>query len=150
MDGIIKLAWKLDLDRVSTWEKFPNVDMENEIQYNEFKLPELILLSIKEVDMYYRSMNCWEYKKCGREVGGSSVQQLGVCPAALDLRWDGINGGINAGRFCWYVVGTFCDGDIQGTFAAKYRKCIQCEFFLKVDMESGKMFKFTKQDIKSA
>lgn len=23
--------------------------------------------------------NCWEFKKCGRETGGSKVKELGVC-----------------------------------------------------------------------
>jgi hypothetical protein len=99
--------------------------------------------------MDHQLMNCWEYKKCGREVGGSRIQELGVCPAAEDQLWDGVNGGTNAGRFCWYVVGTYCDGDVQGTFVAKYRKCVQCDFFLKVDLESGKKFIFTKQEIKT-
>ncbi|MGD0283853.1 MAG: two-CW domain-containing protein, partial [Dissulfurispiraceae bacterium] len=26
-------------------------------------------------------MNCWEFKKCGREMGGVNIEQLGVCPA---------------------------------------------------------------------
>lgn len=30
--------------------------------------------------------NCWEYFKCGREPGGSKVDELGVCPAATEER----------------------------------------------------------------
>jgi hypothetical protein len=29
------------------------------------------------------STNWWEFKKCGREVGGSKVKELGFCPALL-------------------------------------------------------------------
>jgi len=26
-------------------------------------------------------LNCWEFKKCGRQPGGPKVAELGVCPA---------------------------------------------------------------------
>ena len=47
--------------------------------------------------------NCWEHKKCGREPGGSETESLGVCPAAVESRLDGVHGGRNAGRACWIV-----------------------------------------------
>jgi hypothetical protein len=25
--------------------------------------------------------NCWEFKNCGREIGGIKVKEMGVCPA---------------------------------------------------------------------
>ncbi len=76
-----------------------------------------------------KNKNCWEFKQCGREVGGTRAQELGACPAALDNRLNGIHGGKNAGRACWVIAGTFCDGRPQGTFVSKYSSCIECDFY---------------------
>ncbi len=76
--------------------------------------------------------NCWEYFKCGREPGGSKVDELGVCPAATEERLDGVNRGKNAGRCCWAVAGTFCKGEVQGTFAKKFEDCLKCPFYREV------------------
>lgn len=27
-------------------------------------------------------LNCWEFKKCGRETGGLKIKEMGVCPDA--------------------------------------------------------------------
>jgi hypothetical protein len=32
------------------------------------------------------------------------------------------------GRPCWAVAGTFCDGEVQGTFAKKLINCMDCDF----------------------
>ncbi len=72
--------------------------------------------------------NCWEYMKCGRQPGGDKADVLGVCPAADDRSYDGINCGKNAGRFCWAVAGTFCGGKVQGTFADKRQSWLSCGF----------------------
>ena len=79
-------------------------------------------------------LNCWEFKHCGREPGGSSYHQ-GACPAAEERALDGVHGGKNAGRSCWVVAGTLCDGSVQGTFAKKYSGCEQCDFYDKVWQE---------------
>jgi serine/threonine protein kinase len=81
--------------------------------------------------------NCWEYMKCGRQSGGGKVPELGICPAATDASYDGINFGKNAGRFCWAVAGTLCDEQVQGTFAEKRISCISCDFFKLVQQEEG-------------
>lgn len=81
--------------------------------------------------------NCWEVMKCGREPGGKKAKELGVCPAASDKRLEGVHGGRKAGRTCWVIAGTFCDGVVQGTFAQKYRDCSVCEFFRQVRKEEG-------------
>ncbi|MFA5844708.1 MAG: hypothetical protein WC971_07755 [Coriobacteriia bacterium] len=73
-------------------------------------------------------MNCWEFKKCGREPGGAHVADLGVCPAATEMALDGANLGKASGRACWVVAGTFCEGVVQGTFAQKLQSCTECEF----------------------
>ncbi len=64
-------------------------------------------------------MNCWEFKKCGREAGGTNSSLLGVCPAYPDH-----------GQCCARVAGTLCGGTAQGTFATKLATCVDCDFFL--------------------
>jgi len=88
--------------------------------------------------------NCWEFMKCGREPGGSSADELGICPASIAVRFEETNGGNCAGRFCWPVAGTFCNGDLQGTFAAKIKNCLKCPFFQSVSRQEGDTFIFIK------
>ncbi len=82
-------------------------------------------------------MDCWEFKACGREPGGSKVAEFGVCPAAVDESSEGLNGGSMGGRICWAVTGTFCGGKVQGSFAAKELSCMNCDFYKKVQAEEG-------------
>lgn len=79
-----------------------------------------------------KKLNCWEFKKCGREPGGSKAAELGVCPSSIDDSYHGVHGGFNAGRGCWAVAGTFCHGERQGTFAQKIANCVECDFLRKV------------------
>jgi hypothetical protein len=79
--------------------------------------------------------NCWEFKKCGRELGGKKVSELGVCPSAAAPEFNGIHGGKNAGRACWVVAGSLCGGKIQGTYAQKLANCWRCEFMNMVKRE---------------
>ena len=81
--------------------------------------------------------NCWEVMECGREPGGKNAEEFGICPAAVDKRLDTVHGGKNAGRACWVIAGTFCEGAVQGTFALKYRDCSSCRFFRQVKTEEG-------------
>jgi hypothetical protein len=78
---------------------------------------------------------------CGREPGGKNVNIFGECPAATDERLDELHGGKNAGRACWVVAGTFCEGKAQGTFAQKYQNCTTCDFFRQVKVEEGSDYK---------
>jgi hypothetical protein len=84
--------------------------------------------------------NCWEHKRCGRESGGENEKDLGVCPAASESKLDGIHGGINAGRACWVVAGTFCGNGVQGTFAKKLPDCIECDFYNLIEEEEEPKF----------
>lgn len=68
------------------------------------------------------AQNCWEFKKCGREAGGSKVSELGVCIAYPDH-----------GKDCWIAAGTFCGGKAQGSFAQKFASCKVCEFYKLVN-----------------
>ena len=63
-------------------------------------------------------MRCWEYLKCGREEGGVNAESDGICPAYP-----------NDGRGCWFVAGTFCGGQAQGTYAEKMGTCQDCDFY---------------------
>ncbi|MCK4911448.1 MAG: hypothetical protein KAR83_07385 [Thermodesulfovibrionales bacterium] len=64
-------------------------------------------------------MNCWEFKKCGREKGGAKAEASGLCPAIP-----------YHGKHCARVSGTLCGGEIQGTFAVKFANCMQCDFYM--------------------
>ncbi|MGC1119656.1 MAG: hypothetical protein WBA22_01065 [Candidatus Methanofastidiosia archaeon] len=83
---------------------------------------------------------CWEFFECGREPGGANVDELGVCPAAVETDRDTTNKGKNGGRICWAVAGTLCKGEIQGSFAKKLVACVECRFYKKVRKEEGKAF----------
>ena len=65
-----------------------------------------------------RPLNCWEFKKCGRQAGGANAAKLGVCPAYP-----------NHGRQCAEIAGTLCGGKVQGSFASKAANCMKCDFF---------------------
>ena len=104
--------------------------------------------------MSTKKRNCWEFMKCQREPGGARVAEKGVCVAAMDSSYEGINDGKNAGRICWAVAGTCCGGEIQGTFAEKRDSCTNCSFYRLVQEEedtsnSGhKLFNYFSEDEK--
>lgn len=79
--------------------------------------------------------NCWEFKNCGREPGGIKAGKEGICPAAEEKTFDTFNHGINAGRACWLVAGTFCDDEVSGTFAEKIDTCRNCNFYKKIQTD---------------
>ena len=81
--------------------------------------------------------NCWEFKRCGRELNGKKTGELGVCPASTEKRLDGIHDGMNGGRTCWVVAGSMCNGKKQGSFAQKYADCRMCDFYMMVKQEEG-------------
>lgn len=83
-------------------------------------------------------MNCWEFNKCGRQPGGNKLAELGQCVAVTSFKAHGINRGINGGRACWAIAGTFCGGEVQGAFIEKYKGCSNCDFFHQVLKEEGK------------
>jgi len=94
--------------------------------------------------MTKKKINCWEYHGCGREPGGKKAKTSGICPAAIDKTYDGINSGKCAGRFCWAIGDTFCEGKKQGTYAEKRSACQDCDFFNTVLAEEGTLNLRTK------
>ena len=93
---------------------------------------------------YKRRLNCWEVMMCGREQGGKNIAEYGVCPAAADQSFDGINSGKCGGRICWAVAGTFCGGCTQGSFVDKRPSCLNCDFYEMVQDEEGTANRQTK------
>lgn len=92
--------------------------------------------------------NCWDVLKCGREPGGAKERELGVCKAATETSYNGLNSGKNGGRICWELSGTLCGGKVQGTFAQKRTTCLGCDFFKLVRGEEGaENFKLKKSKI---
>ncbi len=88
-----------------------------------------------------KKLNCWEQMKCGCEPGGEKVSELGVCPASINTKHDGVNKGKNSGRLCWVVTGTMCTGEITGYYADKFFKdCLHCPFYKTVAKEEGQQF----------
>ena len=88
-------------------------------------------------------LNCWEFKKCGREPSGSRTAELGICPSSTETRVHGINNGKNGGRICWAIAGTLCGGKVQGTYAQKFLNCMGCDFYkLVVHGEHGSLAEF--------
>ena len=63
-------------------------------------------------------MNCWEFKKCGREAGGPKEKELGRCPAYP-----------NHGKHCARIAGTLCGGKVQASFATKLVNCMNCDYY---------------------
>ena len=86
-----------------------------------------------------KQRNCWEIKVCGREPGGHNAKKLGVCPAALPNKYDGVNNGKCGGRFCWIVNGT-----VGKTTADKYAKhlweCIECDTLRQIKIDEKRNF----------
>ncbi len=95
-----------------------------------------------------KKLNCWEFKKCGREPGGNKTEEFGVCVATTEIRANGINKGKNAGRACWAVAGTLCGGIVQGTFAMKLGNCLKCDFYKLVMKEEGSEHQKSKDILK--
>jgi len=88
-------------------------------------------------------LNCWEFKKCGRQSGGEKTHELGICPASTEKKLNGVHDGKNSGRACWVVAGTFCRGEVQGAFVAKSVNCIKCDFYQLVLDEENIKFVFS-------
>ena len=79
--------------------------------------------------MVSKKQNCWEYMKFGREPEGVKVAELGICRAAADEFFNGMNGGKNGGRICFAVAETFSNDVVQFPLTEKVASCKDCSFF---------------------
>ena len=82
-----------------------------------------------------KKLNCWEFKKCGRDPRGENAKSLGVCKASIEEKWDGTNGGKNAGRICWLITGTSCEEDIERGIGTRIKICSNCGFYKLINEE---------------
>ena len=89
-----------------------------------------------------KRLNCWEFKNCGYGPSQRKYSRAG-CPTVTESRLDGVHNGEKAGRTCWVIAGTFCNGSVQGKFAQKYKTCLNCDFYQKVMEEEGPQFEIT-------
>ena len=77
---------------------------------------------IMETVMQETKINCWEFKRCGREPGGENASE-GVCPVAIEQSVHGVHHGENAGRCCWLVADVLLQQKII---------CRNCDFYHSV------------------
>ncbi len=94
--------------------------------------------------------NCWEHFECKREPGGSNTEELGVCPVTIPGKYNGINKGLYAGRFCWAITGTYRTGGPICTYALKLLDCLNCEFMKQVIFKEGDKFILSPDDADKA
>ncbi len=80
-------------------------------------------------------LNCWEFKRCGREPGGPKAKEFGPCPVVTYVALNGLHGGKNAGRACWVIAGSLCGGKVQGNEEQKRKGCWECDFLHLVKKE---------------
>ena len=78
-----------------------------------------------------KKLNCWEYVNCGREKNGIMVPVLGECKVFSDMKHDGLNNGIGAGRACWMTLKDSCV--MQKT--NQISNCYDCPFYKRVVFE---------------
>ncbi len=74
---------------------------------------------------------------CGREPGGYTADDLGICPAASAEECTGVNDGKSAGRICWAVAGSFCKDKIQGCMAMSIATCMLCDVYIQIRREEN-------------
>ena len=71
----------------------------------------LLLLSLKlKIEKQYT--NCWEIKKCPTE--------WRECCSAWEFQAD---------HLCWYLNGTYCNGEYQADWRSKMQLCRSCQVF---------------------
>ncbi|MGA1821626.1 MAG: two-CW domain-containing protein [Thermoplasmatota archaeon] len=87
--------------------------------------------------------NCWQFNDCGKEPFSERIHDMNECPVLKAEKFDGINSGINGGRYCWRVEGVncaACGGISTPNWSDAERNCLLCDFFNKVRKEEGSDF----------
>lgn len=90
-----------------------------------------------------QKVNCWEFMKCNRTPFDGPVDKNTICPVALEVRLDGVHGGKNAGRACWALGHTVCEGKVQGAPSQKFGDCLKCPFYKALKKEEGEHYRDT-------
>lgn len=85
--------------------------------------------------------NCWEVMKCGRENGGQMALEIGECLASSCVQANGLHQGMNAGRVCWAIAGSYCDNKATCMFAIRMNGCDNCSFYKMVRVEQSGDYK---------
>ncbi|MCI5219061.1 MAG: hypothetical protein D3914_07680 [Candidatus Electrothrix sp. LOE2] len=73
-------------------------------------------------------INCWEFKKCGREPGGRNIEKYGCCSVPVSIEYDGMNNGKNGGRSCWILRESACEKIMRACRVDEIKECRQCHF----------------------
>jgi hypothetical protein len=87
--------------------------------------------------MVSKKQNCWEFMRC--DFGPEAREDS--CPVVSAVIFNGINGGINGGRYCWNVENAFCLVGSESLNESEPMNCATCEFYRFVKEEEGKYFK---------
>ncbi|MFC1524666.1 two-CW domain-containing protein [Thermodesulfobacteriota bacterium] len=88
------------------------------------------------------NLNCWEYNHCSGRGECKDEKGCNNCPAYLEHRVNGMNGGINGGRICWFIDGTHCDNSLRidsgKSYVEKFKVCLKCDFNKYVEKQEGR------------
>ncbi len=111
-----------------------------DLSLHRFSLDKINLATFqKSFIVKEKTVNCWEFKGCGRELDGKNVSLYGLCPAAVDSTLDGIHGGKNGGRCCWVVKAVYNKNKKFGCrCTVDYTECHECNFY-KLVQETTKL-----------
>ncbi|MEW6185973.1 MAG: two-CW domain-containing protein [Thermodesulfobacteriota bacterium] len=71
----------------------------------------LFLVAQRNQTLSHRK-NCWTLTHC-------PVERKRKCPAWL----------FKTGQLCWFITGTLCQGQIQGSWSEKIEQCKTCSVF---------------------
>ncbi|MBC8176934.1 MAG: helix-turn-helix domain-containing protein [Deltaproteobacteria bacterium] len=82
----------------------------------------LFLVALKKKREGELKKPCWTLKKCPAEIKSR-------CPAKE----------FDAGKFCWFINGTICEGIVHKNWQEKMKVCRSCDVFLPLlDLLDGK------------
>ncbi len=73
---------------------------------------QLLFFLYKKNRVFKKAKTCWNIKKC-------SIESKNKCPA-----WE-----FEAGKLCWFINGTVCDGTAKKNWQEKMAMCRYCEVF---------------------
>jgi hypothetical protein len=65
-----------------------------------------------------------------------------VCRASVESNFDGINNGVNAGRYCWKIKVSEDNHNSSNKTLSTIMDCIDCDFFIKVKADEKNNFNF--------